>query len=449
MPIIGVGAPAVTIKATPRSGAPGPALASPVRATSTSTHVLGSSVAGGGGPAVTIDSTDIHAPIDAAEAPVIVLAPNSMSASTSTDVQQPRTRLQQGIRKPKIYTDGTIKYSFLATSLEPHSVEEALLDKNWKEAMDDEYRALVQNKTWHLIPPQKCSNIINCKWVYKVKRKQDGTLDRYKARLVVKGFKQRYEIDYEDTFSHVVKVVAIRIVLSLAMSRGWTMRKLDVKNAFLHGLLEEEVYMRQLPGYQDKSHPNYVCKLDKVLYGLKQAPRSWYSRLSKKLIELSFNSSKEDTSLFFYSHNGITMFMLIYVDDIIVVSSSDHAVTTLLQDLQKEFALKDLGSLHYFLGIEINSVPGGILLSQEKYVNDLLKKVGMRGCKAASIPMATSEKLSLHEGQQLGPKDSTHYRSIVGALQYLTLTRSDISFAVNKVCQFLHSSTTLHLIAVK
>jgi hypothetical protein len=130
-----------------------------------------------------------------------------------------------------------------------------------------------------------------------------------------------------------INVVTIRIILSIAVSRGWATQQLDVQNVFLHGLLEEELYMRQPPCYEDQSHPNYVCKLDKALYGLKQASRAWYSRLSKNLIELGFNSSKADTSLFFYSHNGITMFMLIYVDDIIVVSSSNDAVTTLLQDL--------------------------------------------------------------------------------------------------------------------
>jgi hypothetical protein len=225
------------------------------------------------------------------------------------------------------------------------------------------------------------------------------------------------------------------------------MRQLDVKNAFLHGFLEE-VYMRQLPGYEDVSHPNYVCKLDKALYGLKQAP-AWYSRMSKKLVELSFSSSKADTSLFFYSHNGITIFMLIYVDDIIVLSSSNDAVIGLLRDLQKEFALKDLGNLYYFLGIEVNKISGGILLSQEKYATDLLKKIAMSGCKPVSTPMSTSEKLTLYEGDQLGPKDSTQYRSIVRALQYLALTRPNIFFAVNKVCQFLHSPTTIHWAVVK
>lgn len=136
-----------------------------------------------------------------------------------------------------------------------------------------EYLALMKNKTWHLVPPKKGINIIDCKWVYKVKRKSYGSLDRYKARLVAKGFKQRYGIDYEDTFSHVVKATTIRIILSIAISRGWSLRQLDVQNAFLHGFLEEEVYMRQPPGFESQSLPNYICKLDKALYGLKQAPR--------------------------------------------------------------------------------------------------------------------------------------------------------------------------------
>jgi hypothetical protein len=259
--------------------------------------------------------------------------PTSMSTSTAMpDVQRPKTQLQGGICKLKIYTDGTIKYSFLAASGEPRNLDEALQDSNWKEAMQAEY-SLMKNKTWHLVPPQRGTNVIDCKWVYKIKRKQDGSLDRYKARLVAKGFKQRYGIDYEDTFSLVVKAAIIRIILSVVVARAWSMRQLDVQNAFLHGLLEEEVYMRQPPGFEDSSHPNYICKLDKALYGLKQAPRAWYSRLSKKLVDLGFHSSKADTYLFFYSKNGITMFMLVYVDDIIVISSHNDAVQKLLQDL--------------------------------------------------------------------------------------------------------------------
>lgn len=289
--------------------------------------------------------------------------------------------------------------------------------------MDLEYSTLLNNRTWHLVPPSKEKNVIDCKWVYKIKRKSDGTLDRYKSRLVAKRFKQRYDIDYEDTFSPVVKPATIRTILSIVVSRGWSLRQLDVQNAFLHGLLEEEVYMRQPRGYEDKSKPNHICKLDKALYGLKQAPRAWHARLSSKLCDLGFKASKADISLFFHSKGGVNMFVLIYVDDIIVASSTQKATDALLSDLKKDFALKDLGDLHYFLGIE--KVSDGILLTQEKYASDLLKRAGMIACKPVSTPLSTIEKLSAYNGSELGINDATKYRSIVGALQYLTLTRPD------------------------
>ena len=144
---------------------------------------------------------------------------------------------------------------------EPINLHDALANKDWKEAIDNEYNALIKNQTWHLVPPQHGANVIDCKWVYKIKRKSDGSIDRYKARLVAKGFKQRFGIDYDDTFSPVVKATTIRLVLSIALSRGWSLRQLDVQNAFLHGVLEEEVFMRQPPGYENHSAPHYVCKL--------------------------------------------------------------------------------------------------------------------------------------------------------------------------------------------
>jgi histone deacetylase 1/2 len=222
-----------------------------------------------------------------------------------------------------------------------------------------------------------------------------------------------------------------------------------VKNAFLHVVLEEEVYVRQPPGYEDPKTPHYICKLDKSLYGLKQAPRAWFAKLSGKLQELGFLPSKADTSLFIYNKSGITIFVLVYVDDIIVSSSSNKATSALLQDLGAAFALKDLGELHYFLGIEVKKQNGDIILTQQKYALDLLAKVGMRDSKVASTPLSASDKLSAFEGNPLGPNDSSRYRSIVGALQYLTLTRPDIAFSVNKVCQYLHAPTTVHWTAVK
>jgi histone deacetylase 1/2 len=183
--------------------------------------------------------------------------------------------------------------------------------------------------------------------------------------------------------------------------------------------------MKQPPGFENPNAPKYICRLDKALYGLKQAPRAWYSRLSTKLQDFGFRPSQADTSLFLYDKSGITIFVLIYVDDIIVTSSSDCAVSALLKDLNVHFAIKDLGPLHFFLGIEVKRISDGLLLTQEKYANDLLSKVGLVGCKAAPTPLSSSEPLSLHEGTPLGSDDSTQYRSIVGALQYLILTRPD------------------------
>jgi hypothetical protein len=182
-------------------------------------------------------------------------------------------------------------------------------------------------------------------------KKQDGSVFKYKARLVAKGFKQRYGIDYSDTFSLVVKASTIHIVLSLAVSWGWCLRQLDAHNAFFHGLLEEDVFMRQPPGYVDQSRPDYVCKLDKAPYGLKQASRAWYTWFSAKLVHLRFKASKVDTLLYIYNKQGVTMYLLVYVDDIIITSSSTTAIDALLRDLGIKFALKDLGDLQYFLGI--------------------------------------------------------------------------------------------------
>jgi hypothetical protein len=160
------------------------------------------------------------------------------------------TRLQHGITKPKVYTDGTIRYSMLATSDEPRDLHDVLSNANWKQAMNVEFDALQKNRTCHLVPPKLGSNVIDCKWVYKVKRKADGSIDRYMTCLVVKGFKQRYRIDYKDTFSPAVKAATIRLVLFVAVSKGWSLRQLDVQNMFLHNVLEEEVYMCHTPKFQ-------------------------------------------------------------------------------------------------------------------------------------------------------------------------------------------------------
>ena len=315
--------------------------------------------------------------------------------------------------------------------------------------MNDEYDALLKNATWRLVPPPVGHNIVGSKWIYKIKQKPDGTVDRYKARLVAQGFSQRYGVDYADTFNPVVKPTTVRIVLALAISRNWSLRQVDIQNAFLHGELQEEVYMHQPPGFVDKSHPNFVCKLQKSFYGLKQAPRAWYSTLSQKVQSLGFQRSTADTPLFLFRRGKVSIYMLIYVDDIIIASSCTQATDRLIAQLRDAFAVKDLGTLTYFLGVEVTPTRDGLALTQSKYAADLLHRVNMHACKSAPTPMSSTERLSKESGTPLNDEDAFRYRSTVGSLQYLCLTRPDLAFAVNKTCQFLQQPTDVHWAAVK
>jgi hypothetical protein len=172
---------------------------------------------------------------------------------------------------------------------------------------------------------------VGCEWVFKVKRKADGSIERHKARLVAKGFHHQAGLDYEETFSPVVKPTTIWTVLSLAYSRSWDMRQIDIQNAFLHGFLDEEVYMSQPPVFSHPSLLNHVCKLQNALYGLKQAPRAWFAQLNTKLYDMGFTSSKADSSLFLLQTTSLTMFVLVYVDDIIITAFVPVAISDLLQ----------------------------------------------------------------------------------------------------------------------
>jgi hypothetical protein len=245
--------------------------------------------------------------------------------------------------------------------------------------MNEEFDALLKNGTWSLVSLSPNMTIVGCKWVFKIKRKANVTIERYKARLVAKGFHQQPGIDFAETYSPLVKHITIRTVLALAVSAGWAIHQVDVSNAFLNGLLQETVYMAQPPGFQHPFYPTAVCKLHKVLYGLKQAPRAWVSRLNAKLLELKFQSSKADSSLFTYKAKGIIIFVLIYVDDIIITSSNTTAISQLISALHSSFALKDLGPLHYFLGVEATWYEDGLHLSQQSYITSWeLKLLGMR-----------------------------------------------------------------------
>uniref|UniRef100_A0A2N9FHR1 Reverse transcriptase Ty1/copia-type domain-containing protein n=1 Tax=Fagus sylvatica TaxID=28930 RepID=A0A2N9FHR1_FAGSY len=350
------------------------------------------------------------------------------------------TRSKNHITKPKTPTDGMIRYplpkALLVVALGPLFVPEptcftmAVKSREWRHAMNLEFDALLRNHTWTLVPSHPSQNLIGCKWVFRVKRKADGTVEWHKAKLVAKGFHQKFEVDYDETYSPVIKPTTVRTVLSLAISSGWSLRQIDIQNAFLHGNLSEEVFMSQPPGYKHPLYPNHVCKLQRAIYGLKQAPWALFSRLNNKLLDLGFHGSRSDSSLFIYKTKSLTMFILIYVDDIIITSSQLEAIDDLLLSLAHDFAVKDLGTLNFFLGIEVLSNPHGIILSQHRYIIDLLHLTKMSEAKPITTPMASTTSLSAFEGE-LFP-DLTLYRSIVGALQYLSLTRPDIAFMVNK-----------------
>ncbi|MFS7986065.1 putative RNA-directed DNA polymerase [Helianthus anomalus] len=313
--------------------------------------------------------------------------------------------------------------------------------------MQAEYSALQENETWDLVPRPVDRPVIRCMWLFRHKFKSDGTLERYKARLVVNGKSQTVGIDCEDTFSPVVKPATIRTVLSLAVSKGWPIHQLDVKNAFLHGHLNETVFMHQPPGFIDKRFPGFVCRLKKSLYGLKQAPRAWYTRFANYILSHGFQSSACDNSLFIYSTGHEIAYLLLYVDDIVLTASSDKLLHDIIQTLSREFAMSDLGTLHHFLGIKVTHTATGLFLDQTQYAKDIINRANMTACKPCATPVDLSSKLSATDGPLF--HDPTLYRSLAGALQYLTFTRPDISYAVQQVCLFMHEPHDPHYAFMK
>ena len=313
--------------------------------------------------------------------------------------------------------------------------------------MAEEINALLKNNTWSLVPSSPKQNTVGCKWVFKVKRHPDGSVERFKAQLVAKGFHQQQGIDFHETFSPVIKPATIRTVISLAVSRGWSLRQLDVKNAFLHGFLTETVYMTQPPGFVDPSRQSYVCKLNKAIYGLKQGPRAWFQRMTSFLLSAGFIQSLADPSLFIFRHGPHTIHFLLYVDDILVTGSNDRLLQSFIDALSRGFDVKDLGPLSYFLGLQVTKNSKGVHFNQTKYAYDLLSKHDMLLCKPVSTPMSAKHDLSTAAGPLL--VNPTEFRTIVGSLQYLTITRPDIAFAVNSVSQFMSHPRLPHLTAAK
>ncbi|CAM8945479.1 unnamed protein product [Rhodiola kirilowii] len=236
----------------------------------------------------------------------------------------------------------------------------------------------------------------------------------------------------------------VRTLLAVASSRGWPLYQLDVDNAFLHGQLDEEVHMTLPTGfYKTEKSKGKVCKLNKSIYGLKQASRQWFAKFSDALIQFGFVASLNDYSLFTYNKKGVYLALLVYVDDVIITGTSNTPISSVKQFIHDKFKIKDLGQLHYFLGIEVARSNNGLFLNQRKYALDLISEAGLLGCKPSTTPMDTKHKLALSTTPVLD--DPSSYRRLVGQLIYLTVTRPDLSYSVHILSQFMASPTDDHL----
>ncbi|KAG8479467.1 hypothetical protein CXB51_029912 [Gossypium anomalum] len=250
---------------------------------------------------------------------------------------------------------------------------------------------------------------VGCKWIFKVKRNSDGSVARYKDRLVVKGYLQEARVDFQETFSPVVKPTTIRLVLAFAVSLGWSLRQVDINNAFLNGDLQEDIYMVQPPGFEQLGPDGQQLKF---------------------ILEAKFQASKADSSLFIQNSGSQLIYVLVYVDDIVVTGTNSSAIDKFVTELHDRFSLKDLGRLNYFLRIQVTYSSTGIFLSQQKHIQDLLCRASMDKLNSSPTHMVSTCHLSNHEGSPI--EDEHLFRSIVGALQYVIIIRPDIAFAVNK-----------------
>jgi len=308
--------------------------------------------------------------------------------------------------------------------------------------MSEEFNALLANGTWSLVPKQPQFNIIGNKWVFRLKRDPDGSKIRYKACLVVKGFHQCPGIDYTETYSPITKPLTIRLVLCIVLFNGWPLCQMDVNNASLHGSISEDIYMSQLPGFVNSHFPDYIYKLHIALYGLKQAPRAWYNALKDFLTTYRFLNSRSDTSLSVYNQDGVFVYFLIYVNDLLLTGNNDSFLNAFKIALALKFSLKDLESSS-FRGMKILPTSHGLFLLQHHYVHELLIFTNMQDAKPVSTPFSTSYDLT--PTSNAPSCDIREFGRIIGSLQYLYLACPDVSFSVNKLSQYMQASTKIHM----
>ena len=335
---------------------------------------------------------------------------------------------------------------------EPTTYEEALdceESMHWQKAIDEEIKSMHLRKVFEPAILPKDKKAIGCKWVFKIKRRADGSIERYKARLVAKGFNQKYQIDYQETFSPVVKYVTIRLILGIASNMDWTIQQMDVKTAFLYGELQEQIFM-QLPPGMETENKNNCLYLRRSIYGLKQASRVWNETFDKYAKSIGFQVSSRDPCLYSKIEGGDCVFLLVYVDDVIITGNSEQLQTWLKEQLSVKFEMSDLGECTFVLGMELirDKENKRMILSQRRYIEDILTRFEMDKCKPVASPIDISTKLN--ENEQDEKAVNVPYRQAVGALMHLMVaSRPDIGFAVGMVARFMENPSEKHWIAVK
>ena len=363
------------------------------------------------------------------------------SKEPETEKNDTPRRSKREKKKPEKFTG----YKVTSKIIEPKDYREAMASsdrRKWEMAMSDEYKSMVENKVWTLTELPAGKNLVGCKWIYKLKEDADGNVVRYKARLVAQGFSQKFGCDYDEVFAPVVTQTTFRILLALAHERKFNVHHFDVKTAFLNGDLDDEIYMRQPQGFEEENRKHLVCKLSKSLYGLKQAARSWNVKIHDILTKMGFVQSKNDCCMYTKSRDGSEpMYILIYVDDMIVACKNVHEISKFGEDLKRQIQITDLGPLKQFLGIRVcKDEQGYYCLDQSVYIKKVLEQFGYSDAKSSNIPM-DSGYLS---GQPTSPElpNNTKYRSLIGALMYIAVnTRPDIANSVSILCRKVEKPT--------
>jgi len=308
--------------------------------------------------------------------------------------------------------------------------------------MEEELSIIQKNNTWTLVDRSEGRKVIRVKWIYRTKLNADNSINKHKARLVVKGYAQIFGVDYSDTFTLVARLDTIILLLAISAQKGWKVFQLDVKSAFLNGVLQEEIYVEQPDGFVIQGAKDKVYLLQKALYGLKQAPKAWYSRIDEHLLNLGFVKSLSKATLYVKLKDNDVLIVSLYVDDILVTGSNELLVEEFKQEMMNVFEMTDLGLMTYFLGMEVKQSQNEVFICQKKYAKEISKKFQMKECKATSTPMNQKEKLSKNDGAD--KVDEGYFRSMIGCLIYLTTTRPDILFVVSLLSCFMHGASELH-----